>query len=174
METKDLIGIGRLGGRDGDGYYHAMFKPGYKSVCSGLAECFLIFNSDRVFFVTISDCKTVDKKTYIRFQEAGIDEERPLHKEVIIAIDAISATDDDPDSEEFVELSSMLGFTVIHEDICIGTLEDFFFNNAQYVLIIKTEAGKEILVPYVPYFVSAVVRTMQMLFLQNATELIDL
>ncbi len=172
MEINDLIGIGRLGGRDQDGWYHAMLKPHFKSVLSEITNCFLIFSSNRVFYVTITDHKTVDKKTFIRFADDGIEEERCQHKEVLIAIDELESSEEDISSSQ--ELDQMIGFTVIHENVELGVLEDYFFNNAQFVLQVRSTAGKEILVPYVDYYISTVIREMHSIFLQNASSLIDL
>lgn len=169
MDAIDLIGIGRLGGRDDHGYYHAMIKPDFKPVFSALTECYLIFNSDRVFYVTISDKKIVDKKLRIRFVEDGIDEERPLHKEVTIAIDSASTSDDEPEAEE---LELILGYRVLFQDAPVGILEDYFYNGAHYVLQITDEAGGEVLVPWVPYFINATIHETGTLILQNAEGLI--
>ena len=88
MKYPGLVGIGRLGGRDAEGFHHAMIKPEYRSVFTGLKEIYLIFNSDRVFYVTISDRKESDRKTWIKLLEDGISEEQKKSREVLIAMSA--------------------------------------------------------------------------------------
>jgi len=172
MEYKDLIGIGRLGGRDNDGYFHVMVKPDFKSVLSGLAECFLIFNSDRVFFVSIQDIKTCDKKTWIKFNEDGIETERDLHKEVIIAIDRFD--EEDEDDPELELLDSLIDATVYFMDKELGRLDDYFYNGAQYVLVIKAADDTEILVPFVDHFVVPAEQNATKIVLRNAKQLLEI
>lgn len=168
MEIQDLLGIGRLGGRDADGFHHVMIKPHFKTAFSELTDCFLIFNSDRVFYVTICEKKTVDKKTWIRFIEDGIAEERKLHKEVILAIEA-------PESEiEDESMNMLLGYKAQFNDSVLGEVVDYFFNSAQYVLVIETASGDEVLVPYVDHYIQSVVHAMKIVILQNAQSLIEL
>ncbi len=88
MKYPFLIGIGKLGRQNSDGFHPVMIKPEFITVFSELEELYLIFNSDRVFYVTISERKIKDKKTWIKLKEDGIAEEQYLHKDVVIAIDA--------------------------------------------------------------------------------------
>jgi len=167
MDIQDLIGIGRLGGRDADGFHHVMIKPHFKSVFSDLTDCFLIFNSDRVFYVTICEKKTVDKKTLIRFAEDGIAEERKLHKEVTLAIEAPEA------DTEAAEMDILLGYQAQCDGIVVGEIVDYFFNSAQFILIIESAAGDEILIPFVEHYIQSVVHAMKIVILQNAQPLIE-
>ncbi len=173
MDINDLTGIGRLGGRDDGGYYHLMLKPGFKSVLPNLTDCFLIFSRDRVFYVTITDHKLVGNKVFIRFAEPEIDEERRLHKEVTLAI-VSSEIEDGEEGDESFDMESILGFKVIHNQDYLGIIEDYFHNGAQYVLVIKTTAQAEVMIPYVEYFVEAVVYEMNTVFIRHATDLIEL
>ena len=100
MNVSDLIGIGRLGGQDADGFFQVLIKARYREIFSATNDVYLIFNSDRVFFVTICERNVSDRKVRVRFVEDGIAEERN-HREVIIAIRLRSGKRQGP---------SMLGF----------------------------------------------------------------
>jgi len=168
MNYPGLIGIGRLGGRDAEGFHHVMIKPDYRSVFSGLEEVYLIFNSDRVFYVTISDRKQSERKIWVKFLEDGIAEEQKLHREVVLAIA------DEAVAEADSELDAMLGWTAVHDSQLLGTVEDYFYNGAQQVLQIMDNNGVEYLIPYVDNYVSAVLHSTKSILLQNAGELIAL
>ena len=166
MEISDLIGIGKLGAVDECGYFHILLKPEYRAEIQNLADVYLIFNSDRVFFVTISDRKICDRKTWIRFEEDGIAEERKLASEVIVAIESQA---DDNDQIEW-----LIGASVWFENHQIGICSDFFFNNAQYVLVIQCNDKKEVMIPYVDAFIESVMENPAQICLRNARELIEL
>lgn len=168
MNYPGLIGIGRLGGRDAEGFHHVMIKPDYRSVFSGLEEVYLIFNSDRVFYITISERKLSEKKIWVKFAEDGIAEEQKLHREVIIAIA------DDAEEADEDELDDLLGFAAIHNGQLLGTVEDYFFNGAQQVLQIVDSNGIEYLIPYVDHYLCQILHSTRSLVLQNADELIAL
>lgn len=159
-----LIGIGRLGGQDSEGWHHVMIKPDFRSDFVDMDSLYLIFASDRVFYVTISDRKQCDKKTWVKFTEEGIAEERKLHKEVILAIDQ---DDEDEDS-----VDDYIGFTAVYADTVLGTISDVFFNNAQDVLVLETSLGREILVPVVDYYVDSFMEANRVVFLKNMDELL--
>lgn len=146
MNVSDLIGIGRIGGQNEEGYYHVMVKPEFRSDFDKARDVFLIFNSDRVFYVTISDKKVSERKLWVRFAEDGIAEERKLHKEVLVAIEQPDADDEDIDD--------IIGYEVYHLGVLVGTLSDYFHNKAQYVIVVQTPQGAEFMIPYVDRFVS--------------------
>jgi len=168
MNYPGLVGIGRLGGRDAEGFHHVMIKPEYRSVFSELEEVYLIFNSDRVFYVTICERKQSDRKTWIKLKEDGIAEEQKLHREVILAVQEydLAETED--------SLDCLVGFDVYHEGSLLGKVEDYFFNGAQDVLQVLDSAGTEYLIPYVDYYVAAVDALEKAILLQNAADLIAL
>lgn len=166
MNISDLIGIGRLGGLDAHGFFHVMIKPEFRSAFNETDDVFLIFDSDRVFYVTISERKVSDKKMLVRFREDGIAEERSLSREAIIALEPDTGDDDGPDR--------LIGYTVQHAGAEIGILTDYFHNNAQYVLVIESPSGGEILVPYVDHFVESVIDAARVIELRNADGLINL
>ena len=166
MEVSDLIGIGRLGGMDAQGFFQVLIKPRYRPVFEDAKCVFLIFKSDRVFYVTISERKVSDKKIMVRFVEDGIDIERRLHREVLIALEPEFLDEDEG-------LDHLLGYEVLFEDRYLGTVKDYFHNHAQYVLVIGTPTGKELLVPYVDHYVQAEIPDPGVLLLQSAQPLID-
>ncbi|MBM4403229.1 MAG: hypothetical protein FJ042_02395 [Candidatus Cloacimonetes bacterium] len=170
METSDLIGIGKLGGRDGDGYYHVMVKPSLRATVEAITDCFLIFRCDRVFYVTISDAKLSQGRWYVRFAEDGIDEERSLHKEVILAVEP-EVLDSGKDDED---LDDLIGYQVIQGEAVIGTICDYFDNTAHHVLVIETIAGKELMIPYVDHYVLSVQAELRTVIVQNAGSLLEL
>ncbi|MDD2228178.1 MAG: hypothetical protein PHY48_02055 [Candidatus Cloacimonetes bacterium] len=166
MKIPGLTRIGKLGGRDADGFHHVMIKPDYRSVFSGLEDVYLIFNSDRVFYVTISERKQSDKKNWVKFLEDGVAEEQPKHKDVILAIA------DEENETEAEELDELLGFKVLFAEEVLGEIKDYFFNGAQQVLQISDASKTEILIPYVDYYIQAVLTDLQSIILQNAEDLI--
>ena len=107
MQFSDLIGIGKLGGKEADGFYPVLVKSDYRPILLNIRDVYLIFNSDRVFFVTISEIEETGRKLRIKFAEDGIDEERQKHREVKIAI---------PKQESSKSLpESVIGFTAFFE-----------------------------------------------------------
>lgn len=168
MKIPGLVGIGKLGGRDAEGFHHAMIKPEYRSVFNGLDEIYLIFNSDRVFYVTISERKQSDRKTWIKLLEDGVTREQKLHKDVVIAL-SDDTLDEDEDS-----LNGLIGFAVSFAGKPLGTLEDYFFNGAQEVLQVLDSGGIEYLIPYVDFYIAGVQEAEKTILLQNAEDLIAL
>ncbi len=167
MELSDLIGIGRLGGCDPDGYYRVLVKPRFRAVFEDVTNVFLIFNSHRVFYVTICERMEKDQKILVRFAEDGIEAERRLHKETIVAVDPVDLEGDDT-------LDHLLGFKVIFEEQDLGEVRGYFHNNAQYVLEIEMPNGSELLVPFVEHYVQAVLDAPKVVALQNVQDLIEL
>jgi len=165
MEVSDLIGIGRLGGMDARGFFHVLIKPRYRAAFEDAKCVFLIFKSDRVFYVTISERKVSDKKIMVRFAEDGIEEERRQHRETLIALEPQELDEDE-------DLDKLLGYEVLADGKRLGEIKDYFHNNAQYVLVISTVDGRELLVPYVDYYVQALIPDPGVLMLVNAEPLV--
>ncbi|HOZ01709.1 MAG TPA: hypothetical protein PLG20_07810, partial [Candidatus Syntrophosphaera sp.] len=67
MDLSDLIGIGKLGGPDEAGFYQVLVKPRFRELLARTDDVFLIFDSDRVFYVTISERDFSDRKLRVRF-----------------------------------------------------------------------------------------------------------
>jgi len=167
MSKPRFVGIGKLGGRDCDGYHHVMIKPEFRELFSALDEVYLIFESDRVFFVSITNKKISEKKLWICFAEDGVDSERSKHKEVILAIkDTKMATSE-------AQTSQLAGFRVLCNGEELGMIEDHFSNGAQEVLVIKDLQGCEILIPEVPHYVQEILQDSRTVVLQNADDLIS-
>ncbi len=164
MKVSDLTGIGRLGGIDADGFYHVMVKPRFRPLLAETDEIFLIFNSDRVFFVTICDRDISDRKLRLKFAEEGIEEERKLHREVILALQTGEDETDEPDE--------LLDFTVVFGNREIGKVTDYFHNNAQYVLVVSGSDGVEFLIPMVDYYIGEVIPDPGVIVLINAESLL--
>ena len=165
MEVSDLIGIGRLGGIDAQGFFQVLIKPRYRTAFEDAKCVFLIFKSDRVFYVTISERKVSDKKIMVRFAEDGIDIERRLHRETLIALEPEMLDGDEG-------LDHLLGYEALHEGERVGVVTDYFHNNAQYVLVITTSDGRELLVPCVDHYVQEVIPDPGVVMLVNAGPLI--
>jgi len=163
MTAPHLIGIGRLGGQDSEGWHHVMVRPEYQEVFRHYVDLYLIFEENRVFYVTISDRKQCDKKTYVRFAEDGIADERKLHRETILAI----SEDAGEDGEE-----SLLGLDVVYNGSLLGCVVDVFFNGAQDVLVIATALDTELLVPYVEHYLSTRDPGSDVIFLKNMEDLL--
>lgn len=166
MNNPRFVGIGKLGGRDCSGYYHVLIKPDRRELFSALDEVYLIFESDRVFFVSITNKKKSDKKLWIKFGEDGIDTERSKHREVILAIreDRIGTAD--------IPHSHLSGYQVICGESVLGVVQDHFSNGAQEVLVIIEPSGCEILIPEVPHYIQAILHEQQTVILHNAEDLI--
>lgn len=147
MAAPELIRIARVGGAEEDGWYRVLVKAGYAPLLHRISDVYLIFEENRVFYVTISDRKEEGKKTWLRFAEDGIDTERRLHKEVSLAID--SDLDDSSDDDE------LSGRDVVYKDSLLGIVVDSYFNGAQDVLIIATDGELEIMIPYVEHYIQS-------------------
>lgn len=163
MADPKYLGIGRLGGQDSEGWHHVMIKPDYREVFQGTDDVYLIFDSDRVFYVSICDRKISNRKTWVRFLEDGITEERSMHREVYLALDDMPAESSQDD---------LIGFTAIYAGTNLGVVEDMFFNGAQDVIVIDTPCAVELLVPLVEFYLDQVLEDNRVLFLQNLDDLL--
>jgi ribosomal 30S subunit maturation factor RimM len=160
-----LIGIGRLGGQDSEGWHHVMIRPEYKAGFAHMMELYLIFEENRVFYVTISDRKQSDKKTWLRFAEDGIAEERKLHREAILAIS------EEPEEED--DDVSLPGMDVVYQGVLLGCVVDVFFNGAQDVLVIATALDVELMVPYVAHYINEAAAGDGVIHLKNLDDLLQ-
>ena len=161
-----FLGIGRLGGQDEQGWHHLMIKPAFLAEMDQVKDLYLIFEKDRVFYVTISDRKTCDKKLWVKFLEDGIAAERKRHREVYLAIDA-----EDLPSEGTSE--RYLGLDVAYEDTLIGCVAEVFYNGAHDVLVVATALDEDILIPAVKHYLLPESDPYQALRLQNMDDLLD-
>ncbi len=170
MEISDLIGIGRLGKQEPDGFYHVQFSQSYKTILNQLQTCFLIFSSHRVFYVTVVETKTFGQRSYLRFKEDGIAEECKKHAKVIIAL----AEEDLPDLKEGNEVLSLIDFKVQYLDTVIGEIMDVMLNSMQAVFIITLNDGRELLVPNVEQYVYLTDKQNGIVFMQNLDALLEI
>lgn len=170
MNISDLVGIGRLGRLEPDGFYHVQFNKPYKSIINRLQDCFLVFSSHRVFYVTVVEKKTTGNRTYLKFREDGIAEECIKHPKVLLAMDPDDLTEFDEDTE----ISYLYGYAVHFMDEHIGTVADALINPMQAVLIIDLNDGRELLVPSVPQYICAVDRQSGIIYMQNLEELLEI
>lgn len=165
MKISDLTGIGRLGGMDADGFYPVVVKPRFREVLDKAQDVYLIFKSDRVFFVSICERDYSERRPRLKFAEDGIAEERKKHREVILALPLENEEDEEPEE--------LLGYAVMFEEREIGKVTDYFHNNAQYVLEVSLPNGAEILIPMVDYFVGDVIENPGVIVLINAESLLE-
>jgi len=165
MQFSDLIGIGKLGGKEADGFYPVLVKSDYRPILLNIRDVYLIFNCDRVFFVTISEIEESGRKLRIKFAEDGIDEERQKHREVKIAIPRQEAKESLPES--------VIGFSSFYAGRSLGKVTDFFHNNAQYVLEITDNQDEKILIPWVEHYIGKIDYDKEELTLLNMDELLD-
>ncbi|HNQ43874.1 MAG TPA: hypothetical protein PKI59_05565, partial [Candidatus Cloacimonadota bacterium] len=114
-------------------------------------------------YVTICDRKISDKKTWVRFREDGIAAERKLHHEVYLAL---------RDLPESANQDELIGYTAVYAGVNLGTVEDYFYNGAQDVIVINSAMGSELLVPLVDYYLEQVLDANQVLFLKNLDDLL--
>lgn len=169
MEVSDLVGIGKLGKQEPDGFYHIQLSQSYKTILDQLEQCFLIFSSNRVFYVTVVETKTKGTRTYLRFLEDGVAEECKKHPKVIVAIDPNDFYEDDDEDD----ISYLLGYDIFYQDNIIGRLTDAMINRMQSVLVISLNDERELLVPNVSQYVSAIDKQSQIVYLQNLDELLE-
>jgi ribosomal 30S subunit maturation factor RimM len=169
MEISDLVVIGRLGRLEPDGFYCIQLGQSYKFLLNQLSECFLIFSSQRVFFVTVVETKLSGPRAYWRFMEDGIAEECRKSAKVLVAL----APEDVPQAEAD-ETSSLVGYTVQFMDEIIGTVSDAMVNRMQSVLMIELTDGRELLVPNVEHYVVTQDITKRLLSMQNLELLLEL
>jgi ribosomal 30S subunit maturation factor RimM len=169
MEVSDLVAIGKLGRLEPDGFYCVQFSQPYKSILNQLQECFLIFNSHRVFFVTVVETKTSGSRMYLRFLEDGIAEECKKTAQVIVAL----APEDVTEQENEDEATSLVGFSVRYNDEEIGTISDAMLNPMQSVFVIALNDRSELLVPNVNQYVQAIDRKKKIVICQNLELLLE-
>ena len=169
MEISDLIGIGRLGRLEPDGFYHIQLSQSYKPIVHQIKSCFLIFSSNRVFYVTVVESKTVGPRDYVRFLEDGIAEECMKIAKVTVAMTEADLAE----FEDEEDVTSLFGYKVLYQDAIIGEVADAMINPLQSVLIIALEDGRELLVPDVDHYIEAVNRPDKIIYMQNLELLLE-
>jgi len=170
MNIDDLAVVGRLGRKEPGDYYHVMITAAGKEYIKLHRECFLVFNSDRVFFVTVDDTKTFGKRMYYHFQEDGVAEEFRKVRETRIAL----AKDDLATSEDEHLPELLTDFQVSYQDEIIGRVSDALINPMQSVMVIILNDGRELLVPQVEHYVKAVDGQSRIVYVVNLELLLEL
>jgi len=170
MEISDLVPIGKLDKAEADGFFCIRFHRLYQSVATRLTECFLIFDSDRVFFVSVVESKIKGKRTYLRFREDGIAEECNKHAKIIVAL----APEDLADLQMPEQTENLIGYSVWFKNEEIGILEASLKGTMQSVFSVKLHDGRELLVPNVSYYVSLIDNEAKQIILKNAEQLLEI
>jgi len=168
MQISDLISIGKLGNaKQNKGLI--LFRPNrnFKREYLSIRDVFLVFTDKRVRLVTL-DKVSEAKEIYLSFLEKEIIAEikSSVSVEMMITrndMKTINKQDTDYDP---------VGKIVVFEGRKIGVISDVFFNNAQDVLVIKLEDGKEIMVPDVAEFVLC--KESDTIFMQKIKDFFDL
>ncbi len=118
-----------------------------------LDTCYLL---DRGSYrpLTIRSCRYFKNLVILGFEEVGSIEEAQLLKQKELYVDREHAI---PLEEGEYYLADILGSTVTDEEgNVLGTLSDYMETAAQLIYKIKTEKGKEFLVPAVDEFIREV------------------
>lgn len=118
-----------------------------------LDTCYLL---DRGSYrpLTIRSCRYFKNLVILGFEEVGSIEEAQLLKQKELYVDREHAI---PLEEGEYYLADVLGSTVTDEEgNVLGTLSDYMETAAQLIYKIKTEKGKEFLVPAVDEFIREV------------------
>jgi ribosomal 30S subunit maturation factor RimM len=170
MEISDLVVIGRLGRLEPDGFFSIQFSQSHQSVLAAIKDCYLIFTSNRVFFVTVEETKTVGRRNFIRFKEDGVSEEADKHPNAEIALPGNELSE----ASESVDELSVNGYKVVFGNEIIGEIDGVMLNPMQSVLIISLVQGGELLVPNVENFVQEIDSTDQSITLHNIEGLLEL
>jgi ribosomal 30S subunit maturation factor RimM len=170
MKISDLVAIGRLGRQEPDGFHSVQFSQSYSNLFDQLSECFLIFNSHRVFFVTVADRKTTGKRLYYSFLEDGIAEECAKSSKILVAL----APEDVAEQEKDDPVKGLFGYKVLYKNIEIGSVSDAMVNPMQSVLVIELNDGRELLVPNVETYVRSIDKKNRIIQMLNLDELLEL
>ncbi|MBN2829397.1 MAG: hypothetical protein JXR56_03635 [Candidatus Cloacimonetes bacterium] len=169
MQQSDLIPIGRLGTvYKNTGYIS--FKPlkSFRPALFSKKNFYLIFNSDRVFYVTLDKIKQYQGKLYLKFIEDGIVEELEIVQKALVLIE----------KEQYQEIEgqsiSLIDYTVIFREQEIGTVQEIMEDSFQDRIIVELFDGKEVIIPDVEHFISKKDAEKKLLYTQNIEELLEL
>ncbi len=163
MEVSDLVAIGRLGRQEPDGFHCVKLSPAHRHLFPDLTSCFLIFSSQRVFFVTVVERKITGKRQYLKFKEDGVAAECLRSERIILAL----APDELPRNEQELEILGLCGYDVLYQDRIIGTVSDAMINPMQSVFVVDLQDGGELLIPNVEKYVLSVDKKTHTVITQN-------
>lgn len=169
MEIDELITLGKLGFNDIiKGWIPIRLNPDFQKYLENLTKAFLIFTDHRVRYVTISKVKFIKGKWYLKIAEPEIYLEAQNQGYVTFAVD------DDilyPEDEDYYD---PIGMEVFSDSERIGIISDWFNNGAQDILVIKSENGKEVLIPEVEEFISEIDIEHKIIRVKNISSFLDL
>ena len=169
MNYPELIEIGRLGKREPDGYYHIHYSQSNRNILKQITECYLIFNSNRVFFVTVKDKQYKSKSIFLKFLEDGIDEEYSKPGQSVLALDQ-----EELDTLISSDERGYIGYLVFYNGENIGVIDSILVNPLQSVISIGLNDDRELLVPDVSYYVETIDHQNNVIILQNLEQLLEI
>ncbi|MDD3051075.1 MAG: hypothetical protein PHR06_07995 [Candidatus Cloacimonetes bacterium] len=169
MEISDLIPIARLGRTDESGYL--VIKP-YKIFKPELLELnhhFLFFSDNSVQLVKILDNRRKGNTYRISIENPEVLKEISPFDKVQLMVTESDYDDIFIDEEAKLVLNS----EIIFNDIMIGVVTDIIDNGAHKILVVSS-SGKEVMIPFVDFFVSEVKETEKKVFVRNIDDLLSL
>ena len=118
-----------------------------------LTDCFLDIKG-QMTPVKVTGCKYIKNMTILKFEEYADRNAVEALRNIDIYVDREHAVELEED--EFF-LSDVIGFEVISEDKCIGTISDYTENAAgQVIFIVKKPDGSEMMILDIPEFVTGI------------------
>ncbi len=171
MQLSDLLPIGRLGKVFNNTGYIS-FRPSelFRPALFSCKKFYLIFNSDRVFYVTLDKIKLHQNKFYLRFVEDGILEELESFKRPRLMIEKELYYQTEGD-EEYHRVTD---YKVFFKGEEIGTVEEIWEDGFQDRLIVILNDGKEVIIPDVEQYVVRKDHKEKSIYLVDVEELLKL
>jgi len=149
MKIDDLIAVGSLGKiLDKKGYFQFRRNQDLPQGFNTEKEVFLIFKDHRVRFVDVEFSGNNEDK--IKITDLYLVNEVVKAGEVKVGL----ALDNINDLRVKNGLLPSGEMKIIFDGKEIGILIDIFDNNAHEILVVELKNGKEIMIPYVDYFVT--------------------
>jgi ribosomal 30S subunit maturation factor RimM len=147
LRLQDLLSVGKAT-PDENGWLR--FHPD-RGVSNEIpVDVFLFFAQHKVWYVTIVETQIRQGRTFLRFSEPEVWSAVRDVGRVSIMI----APDDTPGEDG--PLPDLEGRELWFEDKLVGTVADWFHNNAQWVLVCNDPDGVEFMIPYVEAFIAGV------------------
>lgn len=167
MQIEDLKEIGRLGNRqDENGFVRIRKNDNFQPDFLLIKDIFLVFQDNRVRYVTVEETTKKGQKDYIKILEREVIEEAVKLNNVKICLPPEYFEDDD--DLDFNPLS----FTVDFNGTKYGQIKDYFLTPAYLVFVIDFE-GKEIMIPDVDKYVKEYDLDEEIIYFQNIRELAE-
>ncbi len=171
MQLSDLLPIGRLGKVFNNTGYIS-FRPSelFRPALFSSKKFFLIFNSDRVFYVTLDKIKFHQNKFYLRFVEDGIIEELENFRKPRVMIEKEFYYQSEGDTE----YHRVTEYKVSFKGEEIGIVEEIWEDGFQDRLIVVLNDGRDVIIPDVEQYVERKDSKLRTVFLKNVEELLEL